>query len=147
MSGSLTCSGSWEPSNNDHEIPDSPGAWGKELVRQLEEGSRDQARFPGGERDGGSLSMGLFRGPLCLRLSLLRLPHRLSHEAKLCEQMVPTVQGPGRNPPRQAGQRVPRLTSLVRREPQGRGPAGAGEPCPSRVQAAPGASDQLGLSA
>ena len=121
MSGSLTRSGLWEPPNSDHEIPDRRGAWGKELVRELEGGSRDQARFPGGERDGGSLRVSLFWGPLCLRLSLLRLPHRFSHEAKLCEQMVPMVQGPGRNPPRQAGQRVPRLTSLVRREPQGKG--------------------------
>ena len=124
MSGSLTCSGPWEPPNSDHEIPDRQGAWGKELVREREDGSRDQARFPGGERDGGSLRVGLFWGPLCLKLSLLRLPHRLSHEAKLCEQMVPMVQGPGRNPPRQAGQRVPRLISLVRRGAPGKGAEG-----------------------
>ena len=67
-------------------------------------------------------------GALCVSNSAFpALPRQLSHETKLCEQMVPMVQGLGRNPPRQAGQRVPdneSMTSSVCREPQGRGPRG-----------------------
>ena len=68
-------------------------------------------------------------GAVCVSSSASLPSHpRLSHETKLCEQMVLMVQGPGRNPPRQAGQRVPSPTSWVCRELQGRGSSrGRGE--------------------
>lgn len=86
-----------------HEVPDrlGPGekGWGQELL----------------EEPGASLGVLRERQPecrvaprscLCLAQPPLLPAPRLSHETKLCGQMVLMVQGPRRNPPRQAGQRV-----------------------------------------
>lgn len=118
--------------NSDHEVPDRCRPWGEGLVRELKQGPRGQSSCPRGQT-AGVLRVGDSGAFGSLTQPSLPSHTRLGHETKLCEQMVLMVQGPGRNPPRQPGQRVQSPTSQVRREPQGRvgggrsGRVGSGE--------------------
>lgn len=94
----------WTPSS-DHEVPESRGPREEGLGRELKEGPRGQYSCLGGQTV-RVVRMGRFRGSMSLTQSYLPSHTRLSHETKLCEQMVLMVLGLGRNPPRQAGQRV-----------------------------------------
>lgn len=105
--------------NSDHEVPDRWRPWGEGLVRELKQGPRGQSSCPRGQT-AGVLQVGDSGAFGSLTQPSPPSHTRLGHETKLCEQMVLMVQGPGRNPPRQPGQRVQSPTSQVRREPQGR---------------------------